>query len=749
MSDNNVGFTISGKDSSGPAFDSVDKRIKGLGETAKGILNADFLRDAAEGAKSFVSSTIQAASDLGESANAVNKIFGESSKQIIDWGETNAAQFGLSKRAFNEAIVPLGANLKNAGLSMDQVSSQTLNLTKRAADMASVFNTSVGDALEAIQAGLRGEADPLERYGVGLSAAAVEQQALADTGKKSAAELSNQEKTLARVEIIMKQTAATAGDFADTTDGLANSARVAGAQIEDAKAKIGEGFLPIIAKAAQLAGDAASAFGQLPAPLQKIAGGAALLTAGFVYLAPKVMAAKSAFDEMRNSAGEADGKVRSAAKGAAILAAGLIAVNVASSAFGKSAAKGANEATAALLEYARTGQASSEVTKHLDYDLGTLGSGGFAKAGNAVAGFTESLTDLGGVFDESLQHAGERIGSIDAALSQLVQSGHGDEARAIFDKLNEAARKQGISTQDLIAGLPQYSEALAGVNSQQSQVANSSDAVATGFDALGDSLAKVKTPLDAVSKVFGILIDKDRGVLDFAEAQDKLSDSLKKNGDAFKINTEKGRDNRDAILDAVSANEKLYEANINSGVSAQDAAAQYDQNTAALERQLQKAGYTKQEIDDLIGKYRGIPGKVDTEIATHGLTQALTDLADLIRTIYNIPTTRDIYVKTHFIGGQGQSRGGEYRTGGIKGAATGGPQDGLTMVGEEGPEFVRLPTGSMVYPRANTMQMLAQGAGGAQRVAVEVHFTGSGSLWSAFMEAQRAGEIQILRTAIA
>jgi hypothetical protein len=108
----------------------------------------------------------------------------------------------------------------------------------------------------------------------------------------------------------------------------------------------------------------------------------------------------------------------------------------------------------------------------------------------------------------------------------------------------------------------------------------------------------------------------------------------------------------------------------------------------------------------------------------------------------------DIYIRTHFVGGQGQSRGGEYRTGGIKGAATGGIRDGLVEVGEEGRELVRLPTGSQVYPHANTRQLEAMSAQGAAPRAVEVRITGSGSWWEMIMEAQRDGRLQILATAV-
>lgn len=90
----------------------------------------------------------------------------------------------------------------------------------------------------------------------------------------------------------------------------------------------------------------------------------------------------------------------------------------------------------------------------------------------------------------------------------------------------------------------------------------------------------------------------------------------------------------------------------------------------------------------------------------------------------------DVYVRTHFVGGQGQSRGGSYRTGGIYGggvsyAATGGVRQGLVEVGEEGRELVRLPQGSSVYPRANANQLDAMSGGGVTRI--ELYITGDDS----------------------
>lgn len=219
---------------------------------AGGFLAANVIAGGFQQLNSYVGDSIQAASDLGESYNAVNKVFEGASEKIREFGKVSATEAGLSERAFNQLATPLGAMLKNAGLSLDDTADSTIALTQRAADMASVFNTSVEDALTAIQAGLRGEADPLEKFGVGLSAAKVEAKALADTGKTVAKELTEQEKATARIALIMEQTNSVAGDFADTSDQLANKQRILAARQEETAAAIGEKLLPVSLKITEI-----------------------------------------------------------------------------------------------------------------------------------------------------------------------------------------------------------------------------------------------------------------------------------------------------------------------------------------------------------------------------------------------------------------------------------------------------------------------------------------------------------------
>jgi len=188
----------------------------------------------------FVSSSVAAARDLGESINAINKVFGDFGDSIHEFGLVSAQAVGLSTREFNSLATVTGALLKNMGLDMGEVSNQTIRLTTRASDLASVFNTDVSDALGAINAGLRGETEPLRRFGITLSDAEVRAKAVELGLAATTAEVDKHGKAVAALELIYEQSSAAQGDFLQTSDDLANSQRRAAAEFENSQAAFGQ-----------------------------------------------------------------------------------------------------------------------------------------------------------------------------------------------------------------------------------------------------------------------------------------------------------------------------------------------------------------------------------------------------------------------------------------------------------------------------------------------------------------------------
>lgn len=210
-----------------------------------------------------IGESIDAASNLAEQQSKNRAVFKDSSQEVIDWSRTTAASIGIAQDAALEATGTFGNLFSTVGLAPDVSAQMSRALVQLAADLASFNNASPEDALEAIRSGLIGEAEPLRRYGVLLSETRVQQQALADTGKTSVKSLTDQEKALARYEIILRDTAPAQGDFARTSQGLANQTRVLKAQLRDVSAAFGGILIPKLLETVGAVNDLAEAWKDL------------------------------------------------------------------------------------------------------------------------------------------------------------------------------------------------------------------------------------------------------------------------------------------------------------------------------------------------------------------------------------------------------------------------------------------------------------------------------------------------------
>jgi hypothetical protein len=233
-------FNPTGINEAQSAFGSIGGSIKkfaGLAATAFATI----------GAGQFLKDSIKQASDLGESINAVNKAYGTYAKDVLALGDDVASRLGLATVDFNAAAVRFSAFAERVVGEGGNVAGFVDSLTTRAADFASVFNIDVSEALQVFQSGLSGEAEPLKRFGINLLDSEVKAYAYANGIARAGAALTETEKVQARYGLLLQSTAKTAGDFADTSDGLANSQRILAANVQNLQAQVGEGLAPVMA----------------------------------------------------------------------------------------------------------------------------------------------------------------------------------------------------------------------------------------------------------------------------------------------------------------------------------------------------------------------------------------------------------------------------------------------------------------------------------------------------------------------
>ena len=200
----------------------------------------------------FLSDGVDAASNYAESLSKLEVIVGGvAASDLADWAESAATTIGATSDQALEMTGTMANLLKTVGTAPDQIGPMSADIVELGADLASFHNVAGGtpEVLEKIRAGLVGEAEPLRTLGVLLSAARVEEEAYASGIAERGEKLTEAQKVQARYNIILQDTIDAQGDFARTSDGLANSTRILQANIGDLQREIGEALIPVVADA--------------------------------------------------------------------------------------------------------------------------------------------------------------------------------------------------------------------------------------------------------------------------------------------------------------------------------------------------------------------------------------------------------------------------------------------------------------------------------------------------------------------
>lgn len=295
-------------DSSGlkSAFGDAEKSAEGFGSKVGSIFGGIAKAGAAltlggvAAAVPLIKSSIDAATDFNETLSKTQVLFGDSSQAIFEWADTAARNLGQSRQQAMDAAGTFAVFGKTMGFSGDDLVDFSKKAVGLSSDMASFFNTDPAEAAEAFGAALRGESEPIRKFGVmlnedalkatalqkGLVTAAVDTKKLGtaqETAEKAARktakalkehgassveytdavrdqqqaeealgevlegkvpQLTQAQKMQAAYLSVLDQTADAQGDFERTSDGLANKQRILTAEFADARQELGAAFLP-------------------------------------------------------------------------------------------------------------------------------------------------------------------------------------------------------------------------------------------------------------------------------------------------------------------------------------------------------------------------------------------------------------------------------------------------------------------------------------------------------------------------
>lgn len=274
--DGKVVYKIEGDNSQAlKALDEFEKEAKKTGGQFEGTV-----KDTMDGAESTVSTTaakiakaigsafvtkqviefgkaaVGVASDLNEVQNVVDTTFGtEGAVRINEWARNAAEAFGESELQAKQFTSTLGAMFKSMGVGQADMEEMSMSLAGLAGDMASFYNLDPTEAFEKLRSGISGETEPLKQLGINMSVANLEAFALSEGITKAYGSMTQAEQATLRYQYIMSATADAQGDFANTSDSLANQQRILQLEIQTLAAEIGQDLMPIAQEVLTIARD--------------------------------------------------------------------------------------------------------------------------------------------------------------------------------------------------------------------------------------------------------------------------------------------------------------------------------------------------------------------------------------------------------------------------------------------------------------------------------------------------------------
>lgn len=228
--------------------DQAESRLGKFGSRAAKVGKVAGLGLAAVGAAALVAGkqVVDSASRQQQAYGALDSVFGKSAKRVKAWAATSASSVGLARAEYAELSSIIGAQLSGMGFATDKAAAKSRTLIKTGADLAATFGGSTKEAVEALSSVLKGETDPIERYGVSIKQADINAQLAAMGLDGLTGKAAKQAQAQAVLSLVTEQTTKAHGAFARESNTLAGQQERLRANFENVKATVGARLLPIL-----------------------------------------------------------------------------------------------------------------------------------------------------------------------------------------------------------------------------------------------------------------------------------------------------------------------------------------------------------------------------------------------------------------------------------------------------------------------------------------------------------------------
>ena len=233
-------------------------KLAGSFFTAQTAINL-FNRGLQFGKQQFINA-IRNAKDIGEETSKFGVVFKGVTGIAKKMRDELVAAYGMSRLEATKALSAFQDFLVPMGIARDEAAELSGEFTKLAVDIGSFNNQPTEVVLEAIKSGIAGMSRPMRQFGVDISETTLKAMAMAQGIELVGGVLDRQTRTQLIYQKILQDSADAYGDFARTSDQLANRQKILGSLFTDISSNLGARLLPALNDSAGAAIQLAGAF---------------------------------------------------------------------------------------------------------------------------------------------------------------------------------------------------------------------------------------------------------------------------------------------------------------------------------------------------------------------------------------------------------------------------------------------------------------------------------------------------------
>lgn len=237
--------------------------FKRLGETLATLFVFDKLKDAG-------GDIIKLAMAAEGSEATFKQVFGNMTEDARKFSNELSKTFGVNAIAMRKNMSTVDAIVKGMGLGDKTALDMSKGIAQMTYDLAAFKDLSIEDAFYKLRAGLTGETEPLKEVGILTTEEILKQVAYRKGIAKTGAELTEQQKVLARYAAIQESLTVQggAGQWIREQSSASQQLKMSRERYEQLAGTVGQKLLPVLTKLLNIVNFALDKFSKLPDSVQ-------------------------------------------------------------------------------------------------------------------------------------------------------------------------------------------------------------------------------------------------------------------------------------------------------------------------------------------------------------------------------------------------------------------------------------------------------------------------------------------------